>query len=212
MTTPITEQKSTQIPVPVKQRDWCCGTPITGPHAPGCAFEPRDPDPAVSAAAPESAPEPPPTPSPEVPAAAQPRSYGIRKTEEADLELPSGSLVRYRQLTPGQLLELNLVEVLDGFTPQLLADAQSGDEAVAEEAFMKAVVDPERNAKIFGPTDRVVAATVIIPTVVLEGPTTDTQVNVKDIDLRDKLVIFAAAVGEQLAALKSVRGETPSGI
>jgi hypothetical protein len=26
-------------------RDWCCGTPITGPHIPGCPFEPREDNP-----------------------------------------------------------------------------------------------------------------------------------------------------------------------
>jgi hypothetical protein len=223
MTSPVTKQKKSK-PVPaVKLRDWCCGTPITGVHAPGCAYErradepvdytgPVDVAPAVEDAPQPQAPEPPPTPPTEVPAAASPRSYGIRKTGEDDLALPSGSFVRYRKLNPGQLLELNLVEVLDGFTPQLLADVQSGDEAAVEEAFMKAVVDPERNAKIFGPTDRVVAATVIIPKVVMDGPTTDSQVNVKDIDFGDKLVIFAAAVGEQLTALKSVRDESSSGV
>lgn len=219
MTTPITKQKKSKpVPAAAKQRDWCCGTPITGPHTPGCAYEPRQDnavdysEPAVIAPPEPPAPEPPPTPPSEVPAAASPRSYGFRKAGEFDLDLPSGGFVRYRKLTQGQLLELNLVEVLDGFTPQLLADIQSGDADVAEEAFMKAVVDPERNAKIFGPTNRVVAATVIIPKVVLDGPTTDDQINVKDIDLSDKIVIFAAAVGEQLAALKSVRNESPSGV
>jgi hypothetical protein len=213
MTTPITKQKKTK-PVPaVKQRDWCCGTPITRPHTPGCAYEPTADEPVdaapveVASPAVESAPEPPPTPPSEVPAAASPRSYGIKKTGEDDLELPSGSLVRYRKLSPGQVLELNMVEVLDGFTPQLLADVRSGDEDKVQAAFFKAVSDPERNANIFGPTDRVAAAAVIIPRVVLDGPTNDTQVNVKDIDLGDKLVIFAAAIGEQLSALKSVRGE-----
>lgn len=212
MTTPITKQKKGKpVPAAVKQRDWCCGTPITGPHADGCVHT-RD-EIVDAAPAPEPpAPEPPPTPPSEVPAAASPRSYGFRKAGEFDLDLPSGGFVRYRKLTAGQLLELNLVEVLDGFTPQLLADIQSGDADVAEEAFMKAVVDPERNAKIFAPTNRVVAATVIIPKVVLDGPTTDDQINVKDIDLSDKIVIFAAAVGEQLAALKSVRNESPSGV
>jgi hypothetical protein len=212
MTTPITQAVQHQaIPVGAR-RDWCCGTPITGPHVAGCAYEPRPDDPIDYAGlVTEAVSEPPPMP-PQAPAAAQPRSYGIRKKGEDDLELPSGSFVRYRKLSPGQVLELNLVEVLDGFTPELLADAQSGDEDQARQAFMKAVSNPETNAKIFGPTDRVVAASVLIPTVVLEGPTTDTQVNVADIDLGDKLVIFSAAVGEQLGALKSVRNESSAGV
>ena len=60
--------------------------------------------------------------------------------------------------------------------------------------------------------DRVVVAAVIQPPVVLVGPTTDSQVNVDDVELEDKLAIFSAAIGEQLDALKSVRDETPSGV
>jgi hypothetical protein len=211
MTTPITKpKKSKQIPVSAKQRDWCCGTPITGPHTPGCAYEPVDPD--AAAPAPESVPEPPPTPPSEAaPAAAQPRSYGFTKADEADLELPSGSLIRYRKLTKGHLLKLNLIEVMDGFTPELLADVRSGGET-SNDAALKALTDPARNSKIFGPIDRVVAAAVIIPPVVIVGPTTETQVNIDDVELEDKIAIFSAAIGEQLEALKSVRDETLTGV
>jgi hypothetical protein len=220
MTTPITKQKKSKaVPAPAARRDWCCGTPITGPHTEGCAYEPR-PDEAVdydgpvevAEPEPEAVPEPPPTPPTEVPAAASPRSYGITKLEEADLELPSGSFVRYRKLTKSHLLKLNLVEVMDGFTPELLADMRSDDEATVNDAAMKALTDPERNGKIFGPVDRVVVASVTIPTVVLAGPTTDSQVNIDDVELEDKLAIFGAAIGEQLDALKSVRDESPSGV
>jgi len=201
MTTPITEQGPQATPA---IRTWCCGTLITGPHVPECPQAPQ-PDQPIDYAGPVQV-EPPPSPT-VAPAAASSRSYGFAKRGEADLELPSGGLVRYRKLNKGQLLELNMVEVLDGFTPELLADVQSGDETVAQEAFLKAVVDPARNAKIFGPVDRVVAAVVVIPAVVLDGPSTDSQINVADIDLEDKLVIFGAAVGEQLSSLKSVRAQ-----
>lgn len=207
MTTPISQPQHQAVPA---RRDWCCGTPITEPHAQGCAYRPN-PDEALDRSGPAEVAPPPPAPT-VVPAAASPRSYGFAKRGEADLELPSGGYVRYRKLNKGQLLELNMVEVLDGFTPELLADVQSGDETVAQEAFLKAVIDPARNAKIFGPVDRVVAAVVVTPTVVLEGPSTDTQINVVDIDLEDKLVIFGAAVGEQLTALKSVRTEQNAGL
>lgn len=213
MTTPITTQQHQAVPAPEKRRDWCCGTPITGPHDAGCALEPR-PDPPIDysgpvevATAPHSDPEPPPTPS-QAPAAAPRRGYGFTKADEFDLGLPSGSLVRYRKLTKSHLLQLNLVEVMDGFTPELLAEAQSDDEDVARDAALKALTDPQRNGKIFGPVDRVVVAAVLIPTVVLVGTTTDTQVNVDDIELEDKLTIFEAAIGEQLTALKSLREQS----
>lgn len=209
MTTPIsTQSQHPAVPAPEKRRDWCCGTPISGPHDSGCAFEPRPDDP-VDYTGPAETLEPPPTPS-EAPAAAPRRGYGFTKADEFDLELPSGSLVRYRKLTKSHLLKLNLIEVMDGFTPELLAEARSEDEDVASAAALKALTDPERNGKIFGPVDRVAAAALVIPTVVLVGPTTDEQVNVDDIELEDKLTIFDAAIGEQLAALKSVRGQSPT--
>lgn len=213
MTTPITTQQHQAVPAPEKRRDWCCGTPITGPHDSGCAFEPQSDQPIdysgpVVEVESQSTPEPPPPPS-EAPAAApRRRGYGFAKADEFDLELPSGSLVRYRKLTKSHLLQLNLVEVMDGFTPELLAEAQSDNEEVARDAALKALTDPQRNGKIFGPVDRVVVAAVLIPAVVLVGTTTDTQVNVDDIELEDKLTIFEAAIGEQLTALKSLREQS----
>jgi hypothetical protein len=207
MTTPITEKQPHQQVPAAAIREWCCGTPITGPHADGCAYAPEPDMSGHAVAAPETVPEPPPAPSP-APAAAPRRGYGFTKAGEHDLDLPSGDRVRYRKLSKSYLLKLNLIEVMDGFTPELLAEVNSGDEDVARDAALKALTDPQRNGKIFGPVDRVVAAAVVIPTVVLEGPTTDEQVNVDDIDLEDKLTIFDAAIGEQLAALKSVRGQS----
>lgn len=213
MTTPTTQQSPQHQTIPVAspsaRREWCCGTAVTEQHAPGCVYDPEQggvPDPA-----PLNVSEPPPAPPVEVPAAASPRSYGFAKSDEFDLELPSGSLVRCRKLTKSYLLSLNLIEVMDGFTSELMEEAKSADATVANAAALKAITDPERNAKIFGPVDRVVVSSVVIPTVVRSGATGD-QVCVDDIDLEDKLTIFDAAIGEQLAALKSVRVETTPGL
>lgn len=213
MTTPIEKQKATPTPAaPQARRDWCCGTPITGPHTSGCPYEPSE---AVTT-------EPPPTPADRGLAAAQssstgPRQYGLRRSrEEFDLDLPSGSFVKLRRLDQNDVIRLNLIEVLDGFTPELMAnirDAGESDDAAANDEIVRALSDPERNKKMFGPVDRVVAACVVAPPVSLEDPSTDdgTQVNINDVDLVDKLAIFNAAFGEQLAALKSVRSESAAG-
>lgn len=207
MTSPISKPKKAK-PVPAaaaetrQRRDWCCGTAITDPHTTGCAYAPHDADVVEPT---ESTPEPPPTPH-EVPVAAQ-RVYGFSRPQEDDLELPSGGLVRYRKLNKGLLLKLNLVEVMDGFTPELINDIRSEDTATAEQAALRALVDPERNNKIFGPIDRVVAAAVVTPQVVLTPPASRDQVHIDDVDLEDKVAIFMAAIGEQLDALKSVRSE-----
>lgn len=35
------------VPTPTTEprRDWCCGTPMTKPHTPGCSYEPREDNP-----------------------------------------------------------------------------------------------------------------------------------------------------------------------
>ncbi|TDO18130.1 hypothetical protein EV580_1312 [Mycobacterium sp. BK086] len=224
MTTPITKQSkkgakpAASAPAAAEApplRTWCCGTPITDPHTPGCAYEPREDNPVdytgpVDVVDPVQTQEPPPPPT-EVPAAA-PRAYGFNKAGEHDIELPSGGFVRYRKLNKGNLLQLNLIEVMDGFTPELLADIGGEDAQAAEGAALRALVDPKSNAKIFGPIDRVIAAAVVAPKVVLDEPSTDTQINVAEIELEDKVAIFMAAVGEQLEALKSIRQQPTSGV
>jgi hypothetical protein len=186
------------------QRDWCCGTPITGPHTPGCPYEPTE----------KNSPWPPSAPN-QVPVAAPSasRQYGLRRVrEEFDLALPSGSFVRLRRLDQNDVIRLNLIEVLDGFTPDLMTSLRDTDAASNDEV-VRALSDPDRNKKMFGPVDRVVAACVVKPAVSLDDPSSDDGelVNVADVDLVDKLAIFNAAFGEQLSALKSVRSEPQDG-
>lgn len=225
MTTPIEQQLSGRpLSASPAKRDWCCGTPITAPHVHGCPYEPREPI-AVEA---ETSPKPPaPDSQPEsVPAAssAAPKKYGFRKAAEFDLELPSGDYVRVRKLRKMQVVDLKIMDMLDGFAPELLKDIQGGDPERASQAYdeaVRAVVDPETSGRVWGPINRVCAAAVICPTVVLDGPTTDDQVNVQEIEMDDKMAIFnaampdelkSAALGEQLAALKSVRDQSEAGL
>lgn len=225
MTSPIEEQQNSRPSVPVPpRRDWCCGTTITMPHATGCAYEPRD----TAAPAAEAVPEPPSAPDPHAGAAPAAASsvpvYGFKKATETDLELPSGAFVRVKKLRKMQVIDLKVADMLDGFGPELLKDIRGDDPVRAESAQQEAVramFDPEKSEKIFGPINRVVEAAVICPKVVLHGPTTDEQINVSEIEPDDKMAIFdavmpdelrAAALGEQLAALKSVRNEPHAGV
>lgn len=116
--------------------------------------------------------------------------------------------MRYRKIRDGSELELDLVELLDGFTPEMVVSAQ-GDDRVE---MTRAIANKENRAKIFDPIDRVVVAAVVCPRIVASGPSTDEQINVKDVDLTDRIVIFQAAFGEQLAKLKSVFGEPQEGL
>ncbi len=38
------DQDAANVPTPASEprREWCCGTPITKPHTPGCSYEPRE--------------------------------------------------------------------------------------------------------------------------------------------------------------------------
>lgn len=208
MTSSTEEQKSSAT------RTWCCGTAITDPHVAGCAYEPRD------ESEPPSAPNPPPGPAPT--AASSVRSYGFRRADEEDLELPSGGLVRIRKLNMNHVFSLRITEMRDAFTSDLLSDDNDEpaiDEKAAQETLLEALLDPERSVKFLEPIDRVVVAAVLCPKVVADGPSTDEQMNVNDIDVVDKFTIFTAAVGEQLAAFggqqdsfKSVRGEQDAGV
>lgn len=237
MTSPITKQNEvrTSATTAGHRRDWCCGTPITGPHTPGCAYEPREDDniygnEAVDVpAGPHSrlvaasgrASEPPaadpisPGPAPAAPAA--PKPYGLTRPIETDLDLPSGDRVRAKQLTLSHAIKLGIVDMGDAFSPQLLKDIEGDDEAKAQQVAQDVGRGFERAVT---PMDKVVAAAVICPKVVLEGPSNEYQINVDDIDFLDKGAIFqfaaprelqSAALEAQQESLKSVRGEQDPG-
>lgn len=210
MAEPI-ENRQPYSAIPVQQGD---GQPCTLPP-PGWACSKgagHEPPCAASQVITEPPAADPPSPGVGAPpaSAAVERPYGFpRKNNfEDDLDLPSGARVRYRKIWDGSELELELVELMDGFTPELLAAAQSQDEVETARALAK----QDNREKVFGPINRIVVAAVICPTVVMDGPTTDTQINVKDIDMVDRLLIFNAAFGEQLARLKSVLSESQQGL
>ncbi len=210
---PVTRPSSSvfgECPLIPAAAGWVCGKEAG--HQPPCGPPPSQAVPSAAATAPPSpgpvaaAPSPSvPTPAPAAaPAAPQQGGYFVvTATAEEDLLLPSGSKVRYRKIRDGSELELDLIELVDGFTPELLQAAQIGD--ATEVA--RAVAKPDTRKAVFGPVDRVVVAAVIAPRLVLDGPTTAEQVNVKDMDLLDRMTIFNAAFGEQLAKLKSVLAE-----
>ncbi|OBK04709.1 hypothetical protein A5746_13160 [Mycolicibacterium conceptionense] len=222
MTSPIEEQQNSRPSIPATRRDWCCGTAVTVPHVPGCAYEPG------AELGAEAVPEPPSAPNPTageaLAAASSVPAYGFKKPAESDLELPSGAFVRIRKLRKMQVIDLKVVDILDGFAPELLKDIRGDDPArveAAQQEALRAMFDPDTSQKIFGPVNRVVAAGVVCPRVVLDGPTTDEQINVSEIEPDDKMAIFdavmpdelrSAALGEQFAALKSVRDEPDSGL
>lgn len=226
MTSPIEkQQKITSVPAG-KKRDWCCGTLVTGPHVAGCAYEPRDTQPAAAPEPPAADPQPGPAPaaSPASEAPAPPRRvYGFRKRPEFDVDLPSGALVRVRQLTMTQVIELGVLNMKDSFAAELFQGVED-DGGFSQEALQSAeaaLQDAESREKLFGPLNRVTAAAVVCPTVVLVGQSTDEQINVEEIDLVDKRIIFEYAMPDEMKnaaleaqhdALKRVRPEQAAGL
>lgn len=223
MTTPIRKQPSAPLTRPsgadptactlLYPAGWECS--LAEGHPGDCVptaarMEPPPVTPAVgspaAAPSPSAAPE---APQPVAPASlAQPGGYFFPRMEEFDLEVPSGGKVRCRKIRDGSELQLDFVELLDSFTPELLSAAQDDDSINTA----RAVAHKETRAKLFGPINAVVVAAVVSPKVVAEGPTTDTQINVTNIDVPDRIAIFNAAFGEQLSALKSLLSEQADGV
>ena len=135
--------------------------------------------------------------------------YGWIKPKEFDVQLPSGSIVRLRVLNRARMVELNIMEMLDSFTPELLSSMSNGQvsDEQTEQALNDALLDDKRRDSLLGPVNRVVLASVVCPTVVAEGPTNQDQINVHDVELEDRLAIFGVAFADQLEELKSTRGQ-----
>ncbi|OBJ08278.1 hypothetical protein [Mycobacterium sp. 1465703.0] len=149
---------------------------------------------------------------------AQRREYGFNKRGERDVELPSGGFVRVRQLSTTQVIKLGVLNMRDSFGVELLRGIENSDEnqQAALEAAEQWVTDPEKAGPVIDTLERIAAAAVVCPTVILTGVSGPDQVHVDDIELADKWVIFdaampdemkAAAQGAQQAALKSLRRE-----
>lgn len=140
--------------------------------------------------------------------------YGWVKPKEYDVRLPSGSIVRLRVLNRARMVELNIMEMLDSFTPELLKSLGDGsiNEEETEQALNEAMLDEKRREALLNPVNRVVLASVVCPTVVAEGPTNEQQINVHDVELEDRLAIFGVAFADQVEELKSVRGQQKSGM
>lgn len=228
MTSPIETQTQKRPTVPVGGQQFPCGLlpessgwvcSQDAGHAPPCTATQVATEP--PAAAPSGVGAPAASVASEAPA--KPRTYGFRKRPEFDVELPSGAFVRVRQLTMTQVIELGVLNMKDSFAAELFQgiDDDGGFTPEAMQSAESALQNPESREKLFGPLNRVTAAAVICPTVVLAGPSTDEQMNVDEIDMVDKRIIFehvmpdemkTAALEEQHEALKRVRTEPAAGL
>jgi hypothetical protein len=210
MTSPIQQQP--RHTAPNVRRDWCCGTPISGPHTPGCAYEPREDDNIYGNPVVVTEPEPPPAPDPASPGSApaasvvpEARSYGFSEPEEFDFCTPNGDWVRLRRLRRTQILKMRLHDAFDSFSAELLQGVEDTEEVLSELADLA-------GTDVF---DRVLVAASVIPELKLGDP------KLERIELEDKIAIFGAvmpqefqqaALEAQQDALKSVRTEQADGV
>lgn len=223
MTTPLETQPQHRA-VPLQGGGGVCV--LLEPAGLSCGLPAGHPPPCKAAVVTEPPAADPPSagPGPAAPVASEPepprprkRKYGFNRSPEFDVDLPSGAFVRMRQLSNTQAIDLGLVNMRDAFAPELLQglrDAQDGDEEAQQRAMDVFVADDTRD-KIWGPIDKALVLAVLCPKVVAgEEESTDTQIHVSEISLQDKLVMFEAALPDELksgaqegqaAALKSLR-------
>lgn len=192
---------------------WVCGREAG--HEPPCGAAQINTEP------PAADPQPGPAPA----ASSAPKPYGITRRRPIDVYLPNGDRVLVRQLTTSEVIALKIVRMQDAFTPELMKGVNADDPQVAEQEFGRALLDPVRGDKLIEPLNRVLAAAVVCPKVLLERPDDrelgDDELHVDEIDIIDKWILFeaampdgmkAAAVEAQHNALKSVRAEQESGV
>jgi hypothetical protein len=207
------EQQQKSTPVPAARRDWCCGSPITGPHVPGCAFEPTGP---IDYAAPVQNTEPPAADTlvESAPAASvvpDDRPYGFSKAAQFDFVTPNGDKVLMRKLRRTQVVKMKLHRAFDSFSSELMSiindDVDTSTDGT-EQKTIEALTDTD----VF---DRVIVAAVICPELAIGDPA------LEDIEIEDKIAIFYAAMPDELQqaaleaqqdALKSVRGGPVDGV
>lgn len=124
-----------------------------------------------------------------------PSVWGNKAEEGKDFTTPSGQLCRVRKLEMLDILELDIMDLMDTFTKQLVAEP--GKEATEEAtgmAFLDMLRDPQRRDKIIDAINNVVPRAVIAPVV---EPLPEKQYRkvpgtlyVDDISLEDRFAIF----------------------
>lgn len=210
------EQQQKSTPIPPRRRDWCCGSPITGPHVQGCAYQPDGP---IDYAAPVQNTEPPAADTlvESAPAASvvpeellADKPYGFSKPVEFDFVTPNGDKVRMRKLRRTQVVKMKLHHAFDSFSSELMSVIDGADTSAdgTEQKTIEALTDTD----VF---DRVIVAAVTCPELAIGDPA------LEDIELEDKIAIFYAAMPDELQqaaleaqqdALKSVRGGSVDGV
>lgn len=147
--------------------------------------------------------------------------YGLtgwkqNKTNEFDVNLPSGQTCRVKKLTMEKIVELGLMNDLDSFTGSIMPKDKTSkkksakqEEKDAEAAFMDSLKDRDKFGTMMNTVHKVVVSCVIIPQVspapAPGEPRDPERVYVdEDIDFNDKLALFGK-IFDGLGGMESFR-------
>lgn len=122
-----------------------------------------------------------------------------RKKSQFEVTLPSGQKCLCRSVTMEDILELGILDVMDTFTGQLLAEPESKEADQSVSATFEMLKDKERRDKFLGAINKLIPKAVVLPRV-HEDPfpgyeKEEDKVYVSDIELQDKMEIFAKTFG-----------------
>lgn len=139
-----------------------------------------------------------------------------RKTDTTfDLPLPSGQTCLVKKLDVPDIIRMGLLEQLDTFTPQLIAEPGGEAKPSNDIDFLKKLADPEKFDKFEASLDKAVVASVVVPKVYEVPPSPAERVEdhlyVDEIDFFDKMAIFTA-VFDGMSNMSDFREEQAPGV
>lgn len=123
--------------------------------------------------------------------------WGNKADEGKDFTTPSGQLCRIRKLEMLDILELDIIDLMDTFTKQLVAEpgkSKEQEEEATGAAFLDMLRDPARRHKVIDAINDVVPRAVIAPAVEPLPEKNYRKVPgtlyVDDLSLEDRFAIF----------------------
>lgn len=151
-----------------------------------------------------------------------PTGWKRRHRQEFDIYVPSGQLCRVMCLEREDLFRMNLMQYLDTFTPTLMDNSDISEAEKDRRVKESLKTNPNALGDMFMAIDQVVMAATIRPKITNDTNLVDygtekdwrnprfiATAHIDDINMDDRMGIFAAAFGKSMDDLKSVFDQTP---
>lgn len=139
--------------------------------------------------------------------------WGMAKPNKT-LPLPSGASVVVRKLSIPDLIELNILDKLDGFSGKVL-DGGKGKGKKKAQADTISSLDPEQLLSLMEVLDKITVAAVVSPKIEAQPEDEDDEEEgvryAHHIDLPDKMAIFEASF-EGMSEFFRLGGEQAAGV